>query len=366
MQEYEVSLKKAMIWTREPFDEKTREEVQLLIDQNKRGEIIDRFFGEMEFGTAGLRGIIGAGTTRMNIYTVARATQGLADCLNTLYKEAGEKGVVVGYDCRHFSREFAQKTAGVLARNNIKVYLYRQMTPTQLVPFAIRRLKGFAGIMITSSHNPAQYNGYKVYWSSGAQITSPVDREILSFIQKVTDYNVAALPIAEGVQKGLIYMLGQEVVQEYIQWARETAVRREISPELRVVYTPLHGVGFSFAREVFERSGFKHFFVVEEQKEPDGDFPTVKAPNPEIGGAMEKALFLAREKGADIVLATDGDADRVGVAIKRQGKDYLSLTGNQAGALCTYYLLSRLKEENRLTGKEVVISTVVSLSLIHI
>ncbi|MCK4777490.1 MAG: phospho-sugar mutase, partial [Actinomycetia bacterium] len=321
MKNFEEALKIAEEWTKEPFDKETREFVSSLITENNKKEIIDRFSMEMEFGTAGLRGILGAGTFLMNEYTVSRASKGFSDCLSSLYSDSVDKGVVIGFDCRHRSEEFAKITAEVIAASGIKVYLYKKLSPTPLVPFAVTRMKAKAGIMITSSHNPKEYNGYKVYWENGAQIISPLDQQISEYIGKISNYgNIPRLPLKEAVEKGLIEILAEEAVDKYINWAVETSAQRKYK-DVKIVYTPLHGTGWFYVKKAFDQAGFTDLSVVEEQRDPDPEFPTVSAPNPEKPDAMELALKFADKIKADIILATDGDTDRIGTSVRKKDAD---------------------------------------------
>jgi len=350
-------------WTREPFDAATREEVAAMLEKDDETAIMDRFSMEMEFGTAGLRGIMGPGIFYMNEYTIAHASRGLADCLNALYPEARDMGVVIGFDCRHNSEKFAQITAAVIAAAGIKVYLYQKLGPTPLVPFAVRRLRARAGIMITSSHNPREYNGYKVYQDNGAQIISPLDRQISGYISKVGRYTgIDRLPLDEAEKKGCITMLGNEAVALYTEWAAKTACLRN-KQRVKVLYTPLHGTGYDYVRETFDRIGFKELHVVPEQRDPDGDFPTVSAPNPEKRDAMELAMHQAAAMQADLILATDGDSDRIGAAVRDRNGNYLLLNGNQIGTVMLYYILSHYKEQGKINSKQFAVASVVSSPL---
>ena len=346
-------------WAAEPFDADTRAEVQALIDKNDIETIKNRFGASMQFGTAGLRGVMGAGRTMMNAYMIAKATTALALCLDEEYgDDAVHRGVVVGYDCRHNSEKFAKVTAGVLAANGIQVYLYDRLTPTNLVPFAIRKMGAFAGVMITSSHNPKVYNGYKVFWGNGAQIISPVDAQVASRMDKLPDIGNHAMSVEEGVERGLIRMLGEETIEAYVDWVVKSAVHTGAT-DVDIVYTPLGGTGWDCARRSFEKAGFKKVRVVEEEKTPSGDFAGLDAPNPERLDTWPRALKLAKEVNAEIVLANDGDADRLGVAIPFNG-EYKLLGGNQIGALMLYYLINHLPEDKRNTDSFAICSVVSS------
>ena len=346
-------------WAAEPFDADTRAEVQALIDKNDIETIKNRFGASMQFGTAGLRGVMGAGRTMMNAYMIAKATTALALCLDEEYgDDAVHRGVVVGYDCRHNSEKFAKVTAGVLAANGIQVYLYDRLTPTNLVPFAIRKMGAFAGVMITSSHNPKVYNGYKVFWGNGAQIISPVDAQVASRMDKLPDIGNHAMSVEEGVERGLIRMLGEETIEAYVDWVVKSAVHTGAT-DVDIVYTPLGGTGWDCARRSFEKAGFKKVRVVEEEKTPSGDFAGLDAPNPERLDTWPRALKLAKDVHAEIVLANDGDADRLGVAIPFNG-EYKLLGGNQIGALMLYYLINHLPEDKRNTDSFAICSVVSS------
>ena len=353
----------AISWSNPPFDEATRTEVQQLLDSGNDDVILDRFGREMEFGTAGLRGIMGSGIYYMNAYTIKRAARGLADCLRTHYPDASERGVVIGYDCRHHSEEFAQITAEVIAATGIKVYLYNQLGPTPLVPFAIRQLKAKTGVMITSSHNPKQYNGFKVFWENGAQIISPLDVEISDCIQQAPDYDqIERLPLDQGVASGIITILDEAAIDRYTSWAAKTATMRG-THDVRVLYTPLHGTGYHCMQQTFKKAGFLDFNVVTAQRDPNGDFPTVSAPNPEKADSLDLARDVAQDIDADIIVASDGDTDRIGAAVRAANGEYVTLSGNQVGTVLLYYILSSMKDLNQLTGKEFAVASVVSSPL---
>lgn len=353
------ALETARSWTKLPFDEKTRAEVQALIDKNDIETITNRFGDTLHFGTAGLRGVMGAGRTMMNVYMIAKASRALAQCLMEEYgEEAVKRGVVVGYDCRHHSEEFAHMTAGVLAANHIKVYLFDRLTPTNLVPFAIRTKHAYAGVMVTSSHNPKVYNGYKVFWSNGAQIISPVDSQVATRMDKLSDVGHEYVSIEEGVRSGMIEMLGEETIDAYCDWVVKSAVHTGAN-DVDIVYTPLGGTGWECASKSFSRAGFKKVRVVEEEKTPSGEFAGLDAPNPERLDTWPRALKLAKEVQAEIVLANDGDADRLGCAIPVDG-EYKILGGNQIGALMLYYLIQHLPENLRNENSFAICSVVSS------
>lgn len=346
------------------FDETTKNELLLLDDEK---EIEDRFYKDLEFGTGGLRGIIGAGTNRMNIYTVGKATQGLA---NYIIKENKlHMGVAIAYDSRRMSREFADLAASVLNGNGIKAYVFESLRPTPELSFAVRYLKCTAGIVITASHNPAEYNGYKVYWEDGAQVTFPRDNEIIAEVNNIKDFGeIKKMNIAEAKDKGLYNILGKEIDEKYMEELLKQSIHpeiiKEMAEDIKIVYTPLHGTGNIPVRRVLEKLGFKKVYVVEEQAVPDGNFPTVSYPNPEDPKAFEMALNLAKTVGADIVLATDPDADRLGVyALDTKTGEYKSFTGNMSGMLIAEYILSQKKKLGILPENGALIKTIVTTNM---
>ena len=353
-------------WLSNPyFDDDTKAELRSIADNEK--EIEDRFYTELEFGTAGLRGVIGAGVNRMNMYTVRKATQGLA---NYILKVGGQnKGVAIAYDSRRMSPEFADEAARCLAANGIKAYIFESLRPTPELSFAVRELKCIAGINITASHNPPEYNGYKVYWEDGAQITPPHDTGIMAEVKAVTDYaTVKTMDKAEAVSAGLYEVIGAEIDDKYIAELKKQVKRpeaiKEMAKELRIVYTPLHGTGNIPARRVLKELGFENVYVVPEQELPDGNFPTVSYPNPEAAEAFELALKLAKEKDADLVLATDPDADRPGVYVKdTKSGEYITLTGNMSGCLLGEYELSQIKEISGIPDDGALIKTIVTTNM---
>ena len=353
-------------WLNNPyFDEATKSELKALEGNDK--EIEERFYRELEFGTGGLRGILGAGTNRMNVYTVRKASQGLA---NFIKKEGGEqKGVAIAYDSRRMSPEFADEAALCLAANGIKAYVFESLRPTPELSFALRELGCIAGIVVTASHNPPEYNGYKVYWEDGAQITAPKDKDIIAEVGKVKDYNeVKTMDKEEAKKAGLYETIGQAIDDKYIAALKKQVVNpdviKEIGKDLKIVYTPLHGTGNLPARRVLKELGFENVYVVPEQELPDGNFPTVGYPNPEDPKAFALALALAKEKDADIVLATDPDADRLGVYAKdSKTGEYMSFTGNMSGMLICEYLLSQKKEKGILSKNGAVIKTIVTTNM---
>ncbi len=347
------------------FDEETKKEL-LEIKDNKE-EIEDRFYKELEFGTAGLRGIIGAGTNRMNKYTVGKATQGLANYI----KEKGtqNKGVAISYDSRKMSKEFSMQTALILNANGIKTYLFENLRPVPELSFAVRKLKCTAGVMITASHNPPKYNGYKVYWDDGAQIVAPIDKDIIEKVRSIKSYKeIKEISREEAEQKGLFNIIGIEMDDEYINKLKSLILNPEIVKEqgktLKVVYTPLHGTGNTVAERLLKEIGIQNLYVVPEQKDPDGNFPTVDYPNPEDKKAFKLALELAKKVNADVVLANDPDADRLGIYAKdTKTGEYMTYTGNMSALLIAEYRISQMKEKGILPKKGMIITTVVSSNL---
>ena len=347
------------------FDEETKKELLTIKDNEK--EIEDRFYKELEFGTAGLRGIIGAGTNRMNQYVVGKATQGLANYI--LKRGTGNKGVAISYDSRHMSPEFSRQTALVLNANGIKTYLFEHLRPVPELSFAVRELGCTAGVMITASHNKPAYNGYKVYWDDGSQIISPVDTDIMNEVKAITDYKqIKQISEEEAKNKGLFHVIGKEMDDKYIHVLKQCVLNPEIVREqgktLKVVYTPLHGAGNEMVQRILKEIGLQNVYVVPEQEKPDGDFPTVDYPNPEAKEAFKMALDLATKVDADIVLANDPDADRLGIYAKdkKTGK-YMDFTGNMSALLIAEYRISQMKEKGILPKNGMFISTIVSSNL---
>ncbi len=353
-------------WLADPyFDEATKEELKSIAkDEN---EIKERFYAELEFGTAGLRGVIGAGLNRMNIYTVRKATQGLANYI--LKVGAGNRGVAIAFDSRRMSPEFADEAALCLAANGIKAYVFESLRPTPELSYAVRTLNCIAGINITASHNPPEYNGYKVYWEDGAQITPPHDTGIMAEVKAVTDFNtVKTMEKTAAEAAGLYQVIGKEIDDSYIAKLKEQVKNpeaiKQVGKDITVVYTPLHGTGNIPARRVLKEIGFDNVYVVPEQELPDGEFPTVSYPNPEAAEAFELALKLAKEKDADLVLATDPDADRLGVYVKdTKSGEYITLTGNMSGCLLAEYEISQTKEKQGLPADGALIKTIVTSNL---
>ena len=353
-------------WLENPyFDEATKEELKAIKDDEN--EIKERFYMDLEFGTAGLRGIIGAGTNRMNIYVVRRATQGLANYIAKVDKKS--QGVAIAYDSRHMSPEFAQEAALCLAANGIKAYIFETLRPTPELSFAVRHLDCVAGINVTASHNPPEYNGYKVYWEDGAQITPPHDSGIMGEVKAISDWNtVKTMDKEEAVKAGLFEVIGQAVDDAYMAELKKQIIHMDAiqaeGKNLKIVYTPLHGTGNIPARRILKELGFENVYVVPEQELPNGDFPTVSYPNPEAAEAFELGLKLAKEVDADIVLATDPDADRLGVRVKDKNGEYHDLTGNMSGCLLANYELSQRKAVNgSLPEDGALVKTIVTTNL---
>lgn len=354
-------------WLSNPyFDEATKEELRGIKDDDN--EIKERFYQDLEFGTAGLRGVIGAGINRMNIYVVRRATQGLA---NYIIKQGGaHKGVAIAYDSRHMSPEFAEEAALTLAANGIKAYKFESLRPTPELSFAVRKLGCIAGLNITASHNPPEYNGYKVYWEDGAQFTPPHDQGVTGEVLAITDIStVKTVTRKEAVAAGKYEIIGADVDDAYIAQVKAQVMNQDainqMKDKLSIVYTPLHGTGNIPARRVLKELGFTHVYVVPEQEQPDGDFPTVSYPNPEAEEAFELGLSLAREKDADLVLATDPDADRLGVYVKDyKSGEYIPLTGNMSGSLLCEYVLSQRQERNDIPSDGQVVKSIVTTNLV--
>ena len=353
-------------WIANPyFDEATKEELKSIAEDEN--EIKERFFMDLEFGTAGLRGIIGAGTNRMNIYVVRRATQGLANYIAKVDKKS--QGVAIAYDSRHMSPEFAQEAALCLAANGIKAYIFETLRPTPELSFAVRHLGCVAGINVTASHNPPEYNGYKVYWEDGAQITPPHDSGIMGEVKAISDWNtVKTMDKAEAEKAGLFEVIGKEVDDAYMAELKKQVIHMDAiqaeGKNLKIVYTPLHGTGNIPARRILKELGFENVYVVKEQELPDGDFPTVSYPNPEAAEAFELGLKLAKEVDADLVLATDPDADRLGVRVKDKNGEYHDLTGNMSGCLLANYEISQRKAVNgSLPEDGALIKTIVTTNL---
>ena len=362
MEEYLVKYEK---WLNDPcFDKDTKKELEEIKENEK--EIEDRFYKDLEFGTAGLRGVIGAGTNRMNKYTVGKATQGLA---NFILKEGTkDKGVAIAYDSRHMSKEFSEETALCLNANGIKTYVFESLRPVPELSFTVRKLGCTAGVMITASHNPPEYNGYKVYWDDGAQIVPPKDKQIIDEVNAITDFStIKTMDKKEAVEKGLYVQIGKEVDDDFVNTLKSLVLNPDVikkeQDNVTIVYTPLHGAGNVPVQRVLKELGFTHVYVVPEQEKPDGDFPTVSYPNPEDKKAFKLALELAEKVDADVVLATDPDSDRLGVYSKDENGEYVPYTGNMSAILIAEYELSQKKEKGLLPANGAIITTIVSSNM---
>ena len=353
-------------WMENPcFDADTKAELKAI--ENDEKEIEERFYMDLEFGTAGLRGVIGAGTNRMNIYTVRKATQGLANYIISVNGQA--KGVAIAFDSRHMSPEFADEAALCLAANGIKAYVFESLRPTPELSYAVRKLGCIAGINITASHNPPEYNGYKVYWEDGAQITPPHDAGIMADVKKITDYaTLKTMSLEDAKAAGLYQNIGAEIDDPYIEELKSLVLHQDaidkVQKDLKIVYTPLHGTGNIPVRRVLKELGFENVYVVPEQELPDGDFPTVSYPNPEAAEAFELGLAMAKKSDADLVLATDPDADRLGVYVKdAKTGEYHTLTGNMSGCLIGDYVISQRKALKGLPADGAFVKSIVSTNM---
>ena len=353
-------------WLENPyFDEETKKELEAI--KNNEEEVQDRFYKELDFGTGGLRGVIGAGTNRMNFYTVRKATQGLA---NYIVKQGGQdKGVAIAYDSRKFSPEFAKEAALCLAANGIKAYLFDSLRPTPELSFAVRKLGCISGIVVTASHNPPEYNGYKVYWEDGAQITAPKDKEIIGEVKAVTDWNtVKTMDEEDAKNAGLLTMIGSEIDDAYMVELKKQIIHpeiiKEVADDITIVYSPFNGTGNLPVRRILEELGFKKVYVVKEQEMPDPNFTTLEYPNPEDPKAFELALKLAKEVNADVVLATDPDADRLGIyALDTKSGEYIPFTGNMSGMLIAEYLMREKTKTNTMPANPALVKTIVTTNM---
>lgn len=352
-------LEKINNWLRQPIDENDKQWILNNLETNPQ-ELIEAFYQDLEFGTGGLRGIIGIGSNRMNKYTVSIATQGLA---NYILQNANKPfKVVIAYDSRNMSKEFANISAEVLSANEIEVFLFSELRPTPLLSFAVRYLQATAGIVITASHNPKQYNGYKVYWSDGGQLVPPHDKGVIDEVKKVGEYS----NVKKNIHKSLIHIINDEIDNAYLNQLNNLQFLSEIVPKSqKIVYTPLHGTGVTLVPKALHSWGFDNLFLVEEQSIPDGNFPTTKSPNPEEKAAMELAINKAKQIDADLILATDPDADRVGTGIKMSNNEYKLLNGNQIASLLTYYNLEMLKQLNSLPSNAFIVKTIVTTELMR-
>jgi phosphoglucomutase len=357
-------LETARQWTMSPYDEQTRRQVQYLMD-NDAAELIESFYTDLEFGTGGLRGIMGPGTNRMNIYTVGMATQGLANYLKMNFPDKNPIQVVIAHDCRNNGRLFAQTTANVLSANGIKVFLFDDLRPTPELSFAVRFLGCQSGIVITASHNPKEYNGYKAYWEDGGQLVSPHDKNVIAEVNKIKsiqEVNFTGNP-------ELIETIGESVDKAYIAAIKNLSLYPEIIAQhknLKIVYTPIHGTGVKLAPWALREFGFEQIITVDEQMVVSGDFPTVHSPNPEEPAALDLAIKKARETGADLVMGTDPDGDRVGIAVKDEKGEFVLLNGNQTASLLIYYILKAWKAKGLFKGNEFIVKTIVTSELIKV
>lgn len=355
-------LDRAQVWLTGNYDEETKTQVKSLLENNPT-ELIDSFYRDLEFGTGGLRGIMGAGTNRMNRYTVGMATQGLANYLKMMFPDVDPIKVAISYDSRNNSRLFAQITAEVFASNGFKVFLSDVMRPTPLLSFAVRHLNCQSGVMLTASHNPKEYNGYKAYWDDGAQLIPPHDKNVIKEVEKIKSIDdVKFIGNQENIE-----LFGEELDNAYYEKALGLSLSPEIISkysDLRIVFTPLHGAGTTMVPECLKMYGFKNVISVPEQSIPDGNFPTVHSPNPEEGTALEMAIKLGIEKDAELIMATDPDADRVGIAVKDNSGKFVLLNGNQTASVLLYYILKQWNDQGKLTGNEFMVKTIVTSELL--
>lgn len=354
---------KAQQWMSEAYDEVTRKEVQRMIESEDNTELVESFYKDLEFGTGGLRGIMGAGSNRMNIYTVGAATQGLANYLKKEFADLPQISVVVGHDVRNNSRLFAETVADIFSANGIKVYLFDSMRPTPEMSFAIRHFGCQSGVIITASHNPKEYNGYKAYWNDGAQMIAPHDKNTIAEVNKIRDPK----EIKFKGNKALIEIVGEEVDKAFLAAAKTLSLSPDAiarQKDMKIVYTPIHGTGVKLIPESLKNYGFEHIINVPEQDVPSGDFPTVASPNPEEPAALTMAIQKAYETGADLVMASDPDADRIGVAIRNDKNEFILVNGNQIVLIFLNYLMQRYKELGKLTGNEYIVKTIVTTELI--
>lgn len=352
------------VWANDEFfDPETREELKNISGNEE--EIKDRFYQELEFGTAGLRGKLGAGTNRMNQYMVAKASQGFADTIVAEGQEAMDKGVVICRDVRHKSEEFSKIAAEVFAGNGIKVHIFKDIQPTPLCSYAIRYLKSIAGVMVTASHNPREYNGYKAYWEDGSQILEETANKILSNMKKYDDYSkIKRIDFEKGLEDGIIEWIDDQLIEDYVDEVLECTINEDIDKDVNIVYSPLNGCGNILVRRILDERGFSNIHVVKEQELPDPDFSTVGYPNPEDPKAFAYSEKLGKEVGADLLLATDPDADRCAVEVKNEDGEYIFLTGNEIGTLLTNYILSQLKEKGELPENSAIVKSLVSTDMV--
>ena len=356
---------KAKKWLSPAYDKETQAEINRLISNPDKTELIEAFYKDLEFGTGGLRGIMGVGSNRMNIYTVGAATQGLANYLKKCFSDRKEISVVVGHDCRNNSRLFAEISADIFSANGIKVYLFEDMRPTPEMSFAIRTLGCQSGIILTASHNPKEYNGYKAYWDDGAQVLAPHDKGIIDEVNNVS----SAADINFNGNKNLIEIIGEKIDKEYLDKIMSISIDPEVikrQKDLKIVYTPIHGTGMMLIPRALKQLGFENVTCVPEQMVKSGDFPTVVSPNPENAEALSMAINLAKKIDGDIVMASDPDADRVGMACKNDKGEWVLINGNQTCLLFLYYIITNRKAMGKMTGKEFIVKTIVTTELIKI
>jgi phosphoglucomutase len=356
-------LNKINSWLIGNYDNDTKSQIKKMLDNNKTEELIDAFYKDLEFGTGGLRGVMGVGTNRMNKYTVGAATQGFADYLKKTFPNK-DLSVAIAYDCRHNNTYFANITADILIANGIKVYLFDELKPTPELSFAIRHLHCDGGIIITASHNPPEYNGYKVYWNDGAQLVSPHDKNVIDEVKKIQ--NPEELKF-EG-NDNLKIIIGEEVDNEYIKKVKELSLSPELikkHKDFKIVYTPIHGTGVKLVPMALKAFGFENVINIPEQDKVDGDFPTVESPNPEEAGALEMAINKAKETNADLVMATDPDGDRVGIAVRKPNNEFILLNGNQTASLLFHYILSTYKAKGLLKSNQFMVKTIVTSELLN-
>ncbi len=355
-------LAKANVWLNGNYDEDTKQQIKQLIN-NDPAELTESFYRDLEFGTGGLRGIMGVGTNRMNRYTVGMATQGLANYLIKMFPGRNDLKMAIAYDSRNNSKFFAQITAEVMAANGIKVFLFKELRPTPELSFAIRQLGCQSGVVITASHNPKEYNGYKAYWEDGGQLISPHDTNVIDEVQKIKDIN----DVKFTGNASLIELIGEEVDKVYLEKLKSLSLSPDLiikHKDLSIVYTPLHGTGITLVPRALKELGFENIHIVEEQAVSDGNFPTIKSPNPEEKAALEMAIEKAKIVNASLVLATDPDADRVGIAVKNDKDEYVLFNGNQTASVLIYYLLKKWNELGKIKGKEFIVKTIVTSELL--
>lgn len=353
---------KAQMWLNEAYDKSTREEVQRLLDASDPTELIDSFYNDLEFGTGGLRGIMGAGSNRMNIYTVGAATQGFANYINKMFPDLKEKSVCIGHDCRHHSREYAETTAAIFSANGITAYLFESLRPTPEMSFAIRELGCCGGVIITASHNPKEYNGYKAYWNDGSQLVPPHDKNVIEEVKKVKVTEIKFQAVPERIKT-----LGEDFDKKFLDIVKTLSLSPEAiqhQHDLKIVFTPLHGTTYKLVPDSLRNWGFTNITTIPEQMITDGDFPTVVSANPEEPAAFKLALDKAREIDADLAMACDPDGDRIGIAVKDDKGEWILLNGNQTNIIFTWYIIHRRRELGLLKGNEYTVKTIVTSELI--